>query len=255
MISRLALLVGLLAGSAWAAPSAPSTPPVSFVPSAAARVLANAWKFQLLAGGEWRWEAENREFKAIQFGTYFRILPWLQTGLLYQGQWGARHSDDWVSFDGNWGWLNTQGRRDDLGMLDLTLRQTIGGEGSPWLVEVKTRLVRNFTNGHLSFMWRPGLFYYWLRGGKPFFTFFTQVESYAALNFLPGGIYETWIYAGALYSATPWLQLGVRGEFHSVTWGASRAYEAATGSRYSITGHSGGVSGFVVLPFDLTPPR
>jgi hypothetical protein len=177
-------------------------------------------------------------------------------GAFYQSQWGARHTDDWVSFDGNWGWLPSNGRREDVGLVDITVRQTLGGEESPWLVELKTRLVRNFYNGHTSFLWRPGLFYYWRRAGRPFITLFTQVESYAALNFLPGGIYETWIYAGALWSATRWLQIGARGEFHSLTWGASSAYQAATsGQRYNVVYYSGGVSGIVVLPLDFTEPR
>ena len=250
-----ALLAMLLTGAAQAAPVPPSAPAVAFVPSIAVRTLANAWKFQFIAGGEWRWEGESREFKALQVGTYFRILPWLQTGIFYQGQYGARHSNDWVSFAGTWAWLDTQGRREDLGIIDLTVRQTVGGEGSPWLLELKTRLLRNFFNGEMTFMFRPGVFYYWMRGGRPFFTFFTQVESYAALNFLPGGIHETWIYAGALYSATSWLQLGLRGEFHSWTWGTSSSYEAITNTRYNVTAHSGGVVLFAVLPFDLTPPK
>jgi hypothetical protein len=253
--SVLFLLLSGASASAWAAPAAPSNPSVAFVPSVQARALANAWKFQLVGGGEWRWEAEQREVRSVQLGSYFRILPWLQVGAFYQSQWGARHNDDWMSFEGNWAWLNTNGRREDVGSIDVTLRQTLGGDDSPWLIELKTRLVRNFYNNQTSFMWRPGIFHYWRRGGKPFITMFAQVESYAALNFLPGGIYETWIYAGALWSATPWLQVGARGEFHSVTWGTSSSFQAAAGTRYNVTAYTGGVSGIVVLPIDLTEPR
>ena len=47
--------------------------------------------------------------------------------------------------------------------------------------------------------------------------------------------------------------MGLRGEFHSVTWGTSGAYEAATGTRYSVSEHTGGLNFLVVLPFDVVP--
>ena len=68
---------------------------------------------------------------------------------------------------------------------------------------IKLRYMYNDFNHHQTLKVRPGVTYFWLKQGKPFWNLFGRWERYVPLNFGNHSVYEDWLYLGGLFHKTP----------------------------------------------------
>jgi hypothetical protein len=166
-------------------------------------------------------------------GTRYRLYNNLKIGAFYQMTQGLRHEEDWISSEGRWQWIDSQDRREDHLILELSPRTILDFlPGERWVGELRIRGETNFFNEHNTIKLRPGLNYFWLDHGKPFINIYLQHELYFPLNYSKETIYQQWTYLGILYhlsrhfKLSPYINMGV------IKWTNTDNFQGRTGSTY-----------------------
>ena len=98
------LLLSLLTASALAAEQ-PRDTAFGVEPEAIGRVFVRHGAIQYLAEADLRQDVDQRRFRAVTLGAYYKLRRELRAGLFYKRQYGLRHDDDWVRdpANGDWG--------------------------------------------------------------------------------------------------------------------------------------------------------
>ncbi len=190
-------------------------------------------------------QSDGREYKTIFLGSYYRFFDNLRAGLFYQRQYGFRHNEDWFKDSSAvWQWKNTEDRGEDLAILDVSPKFSLGNN---WTFEFKTRYEYNFFNSDQSLRLRPNLTYFWLGEDKPIASFFLQAEHVLALNYGSHSTEERWAYLGALYHHSSNLQYGAFAAQKWQAWTSTPAYTATTGKTYSVDANSNVLGVMLIL--------
>jgi len=208
-----------------------------FEPEGVLRVFVKVNKFNHLVEIRVRKESE-RLYKSLRLGSYYRLFKspslGLKVGAFYMTQAGVWHDEDWIEkTSGVWIWEDTDSRWEHLIMLDVTPRVLIL---KPLVGELKIRYLHNFHESHDTLKVRPGLSYTFFVADEPFITAFVQYEIYIPINYnKPWGIYETWLYLGALYHISPMFQVGVHGALRKTTWIENETFKEEAEKTYEAT--------------------
>lgn len=232
MINRFAfllLLIAPLTTYAWP-PNNPSAGP-SLVPNAQLRLFVDYDRVSLYSEAQSRWETATAINQSVLGGIYAQPFDWLRLGAFYQIQRGVRHDADWNWSDAanSWVWTDVNSRSESLLVLDVSPRTLLPNlPGENWVGELKMRYFYNYFNQNQTLTLRPGLSYFWLREGSPFWTFFLQYEAYLPLNYGASLIYEHWIYLSALKPITKEFQLGALVSYHIQDWSSTNAFVTGT---------------------------
>lgn len=218
------------------------------------RVFARHGAFTYFGELHARWETASRRFSGLTVGSYYRLLPNLRVGAFFSRQYGLRHDEDWVKWpSGAWRWNETDTRGENFLIADATPRADLPFlPGRHWVGELRARLSHNFFNEQRTLRLRPGVTYFWMGDESPRMSFFGQFEMYLPLNYGVKTIYETWIYAGALYFFSPGFQLGGFAAARSTTWGNTAAFSAAeNGDTYETTAKAAVLGLTAIFQFDI----
>ncbi len=204
-----------------------------------ARVFVKKDKVTGMAEARGRWQDAKQSFRyrALTLGPYVRLFKNLRVGGFYRAQAGARHDADWISENGKWKWRNTNNRTEHLAIGDVTPRVMLDFlPGKRWVFELKNRYEYNFFNDLQTFSTRPGLTYFWFRGGEPFVNFFLQYEVWLPLNWSDHTVWETWVYGGFLFHVNDWLKMGLFGAWRETQWSATPSFKQKFAAGYEGTG-------------------
>lgn len=181
-------------------------------------------------------QSDDRSYKTVFFGSYYRFYDNLRAGLFYQRQYGVRHNEDWFKDAAAvWQWRDTEDRGEDLAILDVSPKMTLG-ENSTF--EFKTRYEYNFFNSNQSLRLRPTLTYFWLGESEPIASFFLQAEQVLALNYGSHSITERWLYLGGLYHHNSLVQYGAFAAQKWQAWTSTPEYSGITNKTYSVDANS-----------------
>lgn len=244
----------LVSGSAAFADGNIPNPLASGVePEATLRLFVKHEPWLLYAEAYGSWQTDNRAYRSILVGSYYRLFDNLKVGAFYMGQQGARHDDDWIKgSDGVWQWANTNSRYESVIVLDASPRASLSFlPGKNWVGELKTRYLFDFYDSLQTLVVRPGLTYFWLKGEQPFMSFFLQDEMWFPLNFGSKTIYENWSYLGALYHLSGQVQLGGYGAIKQQFWSSTPAYTSLTGKTWVVEGDSTVIGLLAVFQFGI----
>jgi len=175
-------------------------------------------------------EPSQFRYRSLTLGPYRRIHKNVKVGAFYRFQQGARHDDDWIqpppATPDVWDWRDTRDRGEHLFILDATPRVELPFlPGESWVLALKGRYLYNTFNAQHTLQLKPGLTYFWMKGMDPFLNLFLNYELYLPLNYGVSRVYETWLYAGALYHASERVKVGAYGAFKKVVWGTSQAWK------------------------------
>jgi len=236
---------------AFAAGNIPGNLPSGTEPEITARFFLKHEPWLLYAEVYDSWQTDSRNQRSVLLGSYYRLADNLKVGAFYLAQEGDRHDEDWIKgADGTWQWANTNSRLENLFVLDASPRLMLGFlPGERWVGELKTRYFYNFFDSEQSLVLRPGLTYFWLKGGAPFLDFFLQYEMWFPLNFGHKTIYEDWAYLGALYHLADYAQLGGYVAYKQQFWSSTDAYSGLTGNSYVVEGDSTVIGLLAVFQF------
>jgi hypothetical protein len=228
--------------------AAPRAPTFSFDNEAGltARVFNNYDDFSLMAEAALFGESDSRNFKAVTLGGYFQAADHLKVGAFYRRAFGLRHDDDWISTSGNWHWSDSTNRAEDFVILDATPRTLVTDE---LVAEIKTRDLYNVFNKENTLLLRPGLTYFLLKDGQPFWNFFAQFEMDFPLNYGQTKTSEEWIYLGALRSLTKNIDIGAFAAEKWQRWGSSSTYLAKGGAPYLDTDQTSVISALLIYQY------
>jgi hypothetical protein len=255
--ARFAIIIGavLAAVGSWARANGniPANLPTGIEPEVTARLFLKHEPWLLYAEVYDSWQTDSRNERSVMVGSYYRLLDNLKVGAFYLAQTGARHDDDWFKdANRNWQWTDTSSRLENLFVLDASPRAMLSFlPGEHWVGELKARFIYNTFDNERSLVLRPGLTYFWLRGGAPFLDFFLQYEVWLPLNFGHKSIYEDWAYLGALYHLTDHVQLGGYGAYKQQFWSSTAAYTGLTGNTYVAEGDSTVIGLLAVFQFGI----
>ena len=199
------------------------------------RLLVKSAALTYFAEAAYSSQVDERTYKAVTLGAYYRLSENFRGGLFYRRQYGVRHDADWIKGPVGWYWNNANNRGEDVLILDASPRVKLEFlPGRSWTGELKNRYFYNTFNSQSTFVTRPGLTYFWLRNEKPFVNVFLQYEIYFPLNYGVKTIYETWAYLGALYNIMPTFQLAGYVARKSETWGNTPEFFKLSGETYSV---------------------
>jgi hypothetical protein len=231
---------------ALAAPVAPSVSS-GIEPGVVFRIFNNHDSFSLMAEGTAENETDARNFKEVTLGGYYQVLDHLKLGAFVREAYGLRHDDDWFSNNGSWQWANTDARGESFVILDVTPRTLLTDE---WLAEIKMRYLYDLFNNEKTLLMRPGMTYFLLDGGQPYWNFFAQVEMDFPLNYSAAKVNEEWIYVGALNRIAKDLDVGGFVAEKWQAWTSSQDYLAKAGAPYTNTAQSTVISAILVYQFE-----
>lgn len=237
LFSILGLWVGL---QAFAAGNVPDNTPNSTDLETRARVFYAFDSWSLFSEIQATGQSENRKYRSIMLGPYYRWFDHLRTGIFFQRQYGFRHNDDWFKEPQTaiWQWRNTNTRAEDLLVLDVSPKVQLDFlPGEHWTFEFKTRLSHNFFNQEKLLRLRPNLSYFWIRSDVPFLSIFLQAEFVVPLLDLKSPN-ERWAYLGTLYHLSQAIQLGCYAALKWEGWRNTSAYTALTGKTYEVEANS-----------------
>jgi hypothetical protein len=162
-------------------------------------------KYILLAETKNRKELLNNDYHQLMLGSYYRITKRWRTGLFFQGEQGLRWDNDWGKVGSTWQWQKLDSRWDFASVMDSTYSDTFG---SNWVWEFKNRLYYYHSRQALQLRTRPGLRYFFLKEGRPWWQIYSEIEGYVPLSYGKRSLYEYWLYLGGLYQATPKFAIG-----------------------------------------------
>jgi len=178
------------------------------------------------------------DFTSLTVGGYYRVIPNLKVGVFYRVQVGARHDDDWVQNSSpppDWMWQDTNGRLENILMLDASPRFQLSFlPGENWVLMVKTRYLYNTFDGEQSIMARPELTYFWIQDRIPLLNVSLSYEMYFPLNFGDTLLYQAYPYLTVLWHATPELGVELGGAYKTTIWSTSAMERAIDGVVYSV---------------------
>lgn len=218
-----------------------------FIPSAQAQVPSNSSGFEpeislrlfyqkkrlnALFENEMRLQTLGRRYHSHRLGAYYRLLENLKFGFFGQVDYGVLHDDDWLTPD----WRETNGRAEWSLITDLTPRWKIQEHS---VLELKTRFVHNTFNDQNTLRLRPGYSHYFFETREHrdhlLWTLFAQMEFYLPLNYSrEWGLYEFWLYLGALRHLDERMQVGVHAAFRQSRWYESQSFQQLfVGETYS----------------------
>ena len=173
-----------------------------------------------------------------------------KVGAFYGRAYGLRHDEDWINVNGQWGWVNTNSRGENLLIGDVSPIGTLGFLGENWVGEFKVRYVFDTFNEQQTMIARPSLRYFWLEDDHPFMSFFLQLEGDFPLNYGVQTLYEKWIYLGALYRIADNIDLGGFAAAKWETWGSTQDFVNRGGPSYAITAQTWDLSALAIFQFD-----
>jgi hypothetical protein len=243
----------VFASRANAIPPAPGPVPGGAEPGADLRLFLDHEKFSYFGEIIGLNESDDRKFRELTLGAYYRLTHALKVGAFYGRAYGLRHDEDWINDGaGNWGWQNSNSRGEDFAIADVT---PVGAldflPGKNWVGEFKTRYLYDFFNGQQSLDLRPSLRYFWLKNDEPFMNFFFQLEGLFPLNYGATTLCEKWIYFGALYHARTGLDVGGFTATEWQTWSSPQAYTNQGGVPYTVTAQTWIIGALAVFQFDI----
>ncbi len=167
--------------------------------------------------------AEERWYRALTLGAYYRLHRNLKLGAFYRLQWGALHNDDWIGTpavpDWLWEWRDTSERLEQLLILDLSPRFLLPFlPGRDWVFQLKSRYLLNFWNLQSSLLLRPELTWFWIVDRRPVLNLSLAYGLYFPLNFGETLVYEHGPYLALLYHFSPAVQLELAASYPIRIW-------------------------------------
>lgn len=237
-----AALLALLAVPAWADHTPPPEGSTSIETELAARAFLKRGPWRPMAEARWRREAlppdsVRPQSRELTLGSYYHLRRGLKLGAFWRLQAGMIHDNDWIVRDTDrfaaWEWEDTRARWEHVLVLDAT--PSWRGDflpGGNWVVELKSRLLANTFNGHKTLKLRPGATKHLLRGGAPWLSLNFQLEFYIPFNYGESLFYETWLYSGLMWHASPRWKPSLTLAFRNVKWGTSDSWRTLINETY-----------------------
>ncbi len=162
-------------------------------------------------------EVEQRQNQSYRVGGYYRLFKGTKIGAFLQRESGAYHDDDFELRMSKWWWANTNDRFENILIFDLTQRKLIKN----WVAEIKLRYLYNISNENNfhTLKIRPGLTYFLMKDGRPWFNIFAQYEIYYPIkNYKKSMVYQDWLYFGGLYHLNDLVKIGSYISNHNESW-------------------------------------
>lgn len=241
-MTRLFLVFAIIAScnSAFAVGNVPDDIRTANETEARLRYLQPVKSFTLFGEAQLAEQSDDRKYKSIMIGSYYRFHNNFRAGLFYQRQYGFRHDHDWFKDPTTlvWQWRDTNTRGEDLAVLDISPKFVLPFGKETWTFEFKTRYEYNFFNSDRSLRLRPNLTYFYLHDDEPLASFFLQAEQVLGLNYGTHSINERWLYLGGLYHYSPSLQFGAFAAQKWQQWSSTPEYTAITGKTYTVDADS-----------------
>jgi hypothetical protein len=183
---------------------------------------------------------EERLYRALTLGGYYRIHRNLKLGAFYRLQWGALHNDDWLGTpaapDWLWEWRDTSQRLEQLLILDASPRFLLPFlPGRDWVLQLKARYEANLWSSWQSLLLRPELTWFRIVDRRPVFNVSLAYGLYFPLNFGETFVYEHGPYLAFLYHASPAVQLELSAAFPMRVWTTVPDVIPAGESPYQVT--------------------
>jgi hypothetical protein len=170
--------------------------------------------------------AEERWYRALTLGAYYRPHRNLKVGAFYRLQWGALHNDDWIGIppgvEWQWLWRDTSDRLEQVLMLDASPRFLLPFlPGKDWVFQLKSRYLLNLWNLQQSLLLRPELTWFLIMDRRPVLNLSLAYGLYFPLNFGETVVYEHGPYLAFLYHLSPAVQLELAASYPIRIWTTS----------------------------------
>jgi hypothetical protein len=245
LLPAIATAFSLLAALPAAASHVPVLPGGPVQGQGRVQVTAELGRLDPVLEAQARFEnlAEERWYRALTLGAYYRLHRNLKLGAFYRLQWGALHNDDWIGIppgvDWQWLWRDTSDRLEQVLILDLSPRFLLPFlPGRDWVFQLKTRYLLNTWNLQHSLQLRPELTWFWIVDRRPVLSLSLAYGLYFPLNFGETLVYEHAPYVALLYHLSPAVQLELSGSYRTRIWTTSPdvvtagepPYQAAVGA-------------------------
>ncbi|AZZ35324.1 hypothetical protein CIK05_00400 [Bdellovibrio sp. qaytius] len=227
-------LILLLSSSTFAAGNVPDNIAPTNEGELRLRYLQSIDQYTLYSEIQLANQSDNREFKSVLAGSYYRFYDNLRAGLFYQRQYGVRHNEDWFKDPASavWHWRNADHRGEDSAVLDISPKMAFEN----FTVEFKFRYEHGFFNSQNFLRPRLGLTYFWLGDNEPVASAFVQAENLIQLK--NGKTEQRWLYIGGLYHYNTTFQIGAYKVKNWQQWNSTAEYAATTGQSYSVESNS-----------------
>jgi hypothetical protein len=193
------------------------------------RALKQISHFILLGETKNRKEILGNDYHQLLLGSYYRLTKRWRVGLFMQGEQGLRWDSDWEKQGGQWRWQHLDSRWDFATVADSTYNNTIS---SNWVWEFKNRIFYYHSRQAAQLRTRPGLRYFILKDGQPWWQIYGELEAYIPLNYGKRSLYEYWCYLGRLYQVNSRFGIGPVISYRGRWFHSYDAFEKKTGKDF-----------------------